>query len=688
MLSLFLAAALALPPLTSEVAASQPVLAPVADVASDLRIAANDRLAVAVWQDRRDDNSTLACRIDANGQPLDPTGILVSRKFFRDVFANGSSFEVLAGHRGSYELVTLDSDGNVTTRVPIAAKGDYLGRGGEGAATRLLFALNDFSTPGLIEVAELSGVVHRHDHANVARARLLGAGDAQHFLILRLETSGNAGIPPVVNYVSEIFDRDGNAVSSAPSGLVRPYFDTIALSADGAGGYALVNVSGGAVAVDHLTANGSFATSTVVVQTYAEHPLASGTLPHLQVTPTADGFATAAIVMTSQDKFEAWQSRSGEAARLLGSGNAYWAELAYEPQHDLSVTVSTEFVVQQHGGDKRPMAFASDRQSDPKVAASANGFLVEWSEGLKTFVRRFDAAGRPSGDPQLLLPQNALQWYGEPNVVSDGDTYLVGWNGYGRRMDAHSGEWIDGPFPLIGTPVAALPGVALTRAFGSAGTTVGTMALRGVATPSGQRVIETTQDVQIAAGRGSWIYVFGVHAFCSSCVGPTTVSFSLARPDGTPVEGPHVLSATAADRARVVWDGSRWLLLWPEQGARGTMIPSAVAISADGSVEWLPAVPMYSTTWYASSILPVTHKSEVLLFEATSSASFEEFVWAAGTMTGEWNVATTTNDFGLQAASNGETLLVVGTRNDDANGRVPRVFVQARSGGRTRAARH
>ncbi len=415
MLTLFLAAALALPvPASPPIPVSAPVYGAAPFTRSGVRVASSGSIALAVWNDDRNGSTEVtASRVNADGMPLDPTGIVIREASeVRDVFWNGTSFAVVTGPRNysppSESFVsTVTPEGEVSEGKVLAPIGkQYAARSGDGADAHFLFLPSDPS------------------------ASTFAASNGSGFLELRAVSPDP--------YVAYVLDRDGKVLQSNDT-LLPPAFKGAALIADRRGGYLFFGR-----AVDEL-----------VVVPLDEHGVLSGPPQLIQygdsfdwrvtVTPTNDGF-----VATWFDwEGHGYLSRNGGAPVMMTDCHCVGRDTAYDPVNDLLFASYADDVFVRKG-NATPVAVtqATRRQTNAAIAGGTSGFLVGWTEydgaNATLYVRRFASDATPLGEAQVVDMTD-----GAVSIISSGDAYVVMWGGHARRMDARTGMWSDSqPFPV------------------------------------------------------------------------------------------------------------------------------------------------------------------------------------------------------------------------------------------------
>jgi hypothetical protein len=429
-------------------------------------------MTLAVWNDWRSGYDVVATRINADGMPLDPTGIVVqANASVLDLFWTGSSFAVvtlpnpplptvvpIAGVASSsygYTITYVSSDGTVTQPKPLAPTNSmsYAARSDDGPDAHLLFLPNG-GFARFARVVDLQGKVIRQGTNNDGYARALAASNGSTFLVLRQ----NQG-----SFVAETLDRDGGWGASNDPHLPE-LFVPVALSHDGHGGYLLLGndtVQHG-VAVVHLDASGVSVASPQVMQSGVEPYAFVGT-----VTATGGGFAAAWFLTAPDGHADGYVSHDGglpEKRFVLSGGSPN--DIAYDPASDLLFTAyddkntltSLDVFVQKGSAPPLPLTYSANFQTNPAIAAGASGFLAAWAEnsgsGIGIYVRRFASDATPRGEAQIAetvpSPDDRYPDFQTPSVTAARDTYLVTWDrAFARRFDARKATWLDAvPFPL------------------------------------------------------------------------------------------------------------------------------------------------------------------------------------------------------------------------------------------------
>lgn len=640
MLTLLLAAALAFPaPASPPIPVSTPVLSRPPDWQYGTCVASNGSMALAVWNDRRNGDDVTACRISADGTPLDPLGIVVrTGSEVTDVFWTGSSFAVVTAYLTFsqtkvdlfYEVAYVDPDGAVTQGRNLATNVAYAGRVGEAADTRLLFLAGD-------EVLAFGSVVslqgdHEISLANPgSRSALyrLTATNGSSFLVLRgfqsFEGSPESPIWGPLTYRSDVLDRDGNPRTAADPKLPSPFF-AAALTSDGHGGYALFGYRGNTneFVMVRLDANGVATGFPQFIQPYYPNPEGRG--PVYATTSGGDFFASWAVKQPNGHTYT-YLSRNGGIPVMTSDRVGSGYEARYEPVNDLlltslddpSTSSSVDVFIQKGRGAAVPLTYTANPQSNAAIAAGSNGFLAAWTEQALLYVRRFAADGKPIDEPQAAGTARTA------SVTSSGDTYFVMWDrAFARRLDAKSGQWLDAtPLPLSAIAAASNGSdvLALTAEKCPSDCVMARrVSMSGTAAVSGgvKLLIDAHRSEPVIASDGENYLVVWIDPECPApddCLRPpgNRVLSMRFRPDGSQVDAEPIViesSTTSATRPTVAWNGKTYLVVWGSPGYNGSI--AAAYVGANGSVQPLGVIAHLDRS--LSFLKVFAHAGEFVIF--------------------------------------------------------------------------
>jgi len=613
-----------------------------------LHVASNGSIALAVWNDdRRGPTDVTACRIAADGTPLDPTGIVIQPgSIVNDVFWTGSAFAVVTSPafitvNGTSVISYVGSDGTVTQGSPLASDLMIYGaRSGEGADTRFLFLPAD-GYSALAQVVDAPGNVIKPgngDHGGAITA-VFAASNGSGFLVLReFDSNGAIGKPPV--YIAETLDRDGNVLTSADPQLPAP-FKAAALTGDAHGGYVLFGYrpNQNDFVVVHLGANGIATAPPQFLQTFAPLAVAPGPV---SARTTQSGFAASWMVQLPDNHTSTYVSRDGGVPVMTFDWIGYEGDTAYDPLNDLVLTsyndafttMGADVFVQKGSGAPVPLTSSAHQQTNAAIAAGANGFLAAWAEntgtGVTLYVRRFSPDATAQDAPQVAdtkpNPNDRFLEFQRSSITSAGNGYLVTWDRtFARRMDARTGQWLDAtPFRLLsmaaasnGSDVLALTvencefGCTMARRVSMTGDPVVSDGVK----LSDYRV---ASQPAIASDGNNYLAVWndGAYDCFPDCVLPaaTRVVAMRLRPDGSHIDAaPIVLEPSSPYQAypSVAWNGSTYLVSWTTDSGYSI---AAAYVAPDGTIQQLGTIARLNTL--ITSLKAVAHAGEFLILSS------------------------------------------------------------------------
>jgi hypothetical protein len=690
-----------------------------------LRVASNGSMALAVWNDQRHGDGVgdvTACRISADGTPMDPLGIVVrSGSEATDVFWTGRSFAVVtayltfSGYRADsfYEVTYVDTDGAVTAGNLLAADWLYAGHLGGDADTRLLFLTSDDA----LEYGSFVGLDGSDETTAIPASPptfsalyRLAASSGSNFLVLRgfQAVSGYPEAPVYgpVTFSSEVLELDGTLDVTDPR-LPTPFVPA-ALTGDGHGGYALFGYRSttNEFVMLRLDAKGVVTGFPQFIQPYYPDP-DGGRGPVYATTFGGDVFASWSVPQPNGHTYT-YLSRNGgipvSTSDMAGSGH----EAAYEPVSDLlltsfsdpSNTSGANVFVQKGTGAPAPLTYSANPQSHASIAAGSNGFLAAWTEhsgaDARLYVRRFTADGAPMDDPQLPEPAEAPSRnpiFETGSVTSSGDTYLVMWNGaFARRLDARSGQWLDGtPFPLSAIAAASNGSdvLALTaEKCPSDCTVVRSVSMSGAPTVSdGVALFDyKTLSPPVIASDGQNYLVVWVDPECPSpedCLRPpgSRVLSMRFRPDGSPIDAAPIVvqsSTVSASMPTVAWNGTTYLVAWMSPAYNGSI--AAAYVGTDGAVQPLGTIEHLDRI--VSFLKVLAQAGEFVIFsrsqpyEAQSSTQGELNMTLVGGSTFPFELRSRGTILSVDGASSGAHLMLAYERANGMTTAIGRVFLE------------
>ncbi len=709
MLPLLIAAALSFPvPASPRIPVTTPLLGRPPAPQTALHVASNGSIALAVWNDPRNGrNDVTACRIGADGAPLDATGIVVQAGANAvDVFWTGTSFAVVSQMpeiadpaRFGFSVAYVGADGVVTSGAALAS--DQMVYGARSDTTLLFLPRDGYSA--LARVVDLQGNVIRQgssDDGVVPYDNVASNGSG--FLVLR-------GGP--ATFYAETLDRDGNVLSSKDPQLPAGFVPA-ALTGDGHGGYALF----GSVppqndfVVVRLDATGVATAPPQFLQATDPHA------PRTQVTATmsAGGFVASWMVDTPDHHTHTYVSHDGGTPVMTfdwigsGRGAAYDAanDLAFTSYNDAFTTTDADVFVQKGSGSPVPITHSANQQTNAAIAAGANGFLAAWSENSGTdarlYVRRFSSEAAPLDDPQVAdvspITSDAYVPFQKAFITSSGSAYLLAWDhAFGRRLDARTGSWLDAaPFqvPLLSAASNGSDVLALTAGSCQYGCTMARrISMSGDPGVSDGVKLSDYGDASqpaIASDGQNYLAVWndGAVECMPDCVSvPTRVVAMRLRPDGSHIDAaPIVLDPSSPYQSSpfepspsVAWNGKMYLITWATNNGSdisgayvgsdgvvqqlGTIARSYNLITALKTVAHAGSFVIFSRHWLPGPSYPPPDELDMTLLDGSTTV-----------------VDLRPSDaFGfLDAASDGLHLMLAYDRADPSAGRVSRVVLDPR----------
>jgi hypothetical protein len=446
-----------------------------ANYQTTLAIASNGQIGFAMWLDYRRGGAgeVYGSRLDANGTPLDPLGILLPRSATSVVW-NGSAFAVVGGSTMTF----VAADGTILGQKSLAGFYSLIAPSGSGPAVRLLFASGSRGviTDGVGNV--IASNVELWPSNLLGVTLRFGGGSDSDFLVFYTWLGADY-------FVSRI-DANGQRLASSDSGIATASAPFVHAVTGDANGYLLAAMgpNNTGVTAYHLDRSG-VVTGTEALDFRGGSFLPQGNMP-LSVTRGSQGYAVA------------WTTIEGSiaranVARVLPAGGvsvrqtAQWTGVAYGAfvtpvaGRDLFVfdafrqgsSTSIDPLVQSMSeslGDEtapQPVATTAAAQQLPQVASSLNGYAVVWNEigpdaNVHLFVRRFSSGAAPLDAPFELasygVPTEVATATIEARIAATADTYVVAWASVSsgsssplfiRRMAASTGVWLDdAPVPL------------------------------------------------------------------------------------------------------------------------------------------------------------------------------------------------------------------------------------------------
>ena len=482
-------------PVTAERAVSDVVRLGAAGDQSIVGVATNGDIALVVWIDNRQSGGTYplyAARVDAQGNVLDPLGVRIGSSGYNlgvsAVVWNGESFVI---PRRS-DLLFVTADMAVTTKHLLMPDSYYFIAVTSGPESRFLYLREQF--PDV-----LAAVVDAHGDVIAADKRIwspsygypisiLAGANASRFLLLADQR------------LTVMLDRDANLLSAHPFGV--PYVKDEAITiAGGDDGFLVAQASPQGLAAYLFDSDGVWTRRSFGVD-FAPAFFASivrednGYLIAWRSLVADKTYAMVATIgldgtvskrqMDESPRYGAVKIASYRGRRFLVSDIAS-EQRAPDP---FVRTLSPTLVP----GEPRLVTTTANQQTQPAMSASSNGYAVAWLEycpdaNKRIYVRRFSPAGLPQDDaPLIVYTQPGISSFlSAPTMVSNGETYLIGWWTYGgvmvRRLAARTAEWLD-PIPV---PID-MPGAFHLASNGVDAIAIGSTFTRPIATLFARRI--------------------------------------------------------------------------------------------------------------------------------------------------------------------------------------------------------
>jgi hypothetical protein len=576
------------------------------------KVATNGDIALAAWQDGRD-QAIFAARVDAAGRILDPAGveILNGGPFLQAVIWNGESFIIVMGRT----LAFVTPDMHVTLR-QVDLDGQYVFVAATtGSDVRLLYRGIDGKRGAILDRngrVLTTKTITSTTAAGSYAAAVVGTDDG--FFVLRsVQDTVNAG--PYL--VSERLSRDGNVISSVPAAL--PFRDGEMVIAGGADGF-LVLRADTVLSAYHLTAEGVYTGKSHAI---ALHPSGVAVVRddfRYLVAYHHDGVDSIAEIDTYgsvaiHDYPEPAGSGDGIAV------TAYREERLLVTSIDRKIGSDDDIFIRRltpslDSPEASLLSSSAAWQSEPVLAAGANGFAVGWSEPgpdphWHVYIRRFSERGVPQDEAPVLVYTNpSNDWYGTRlSMASNGETYLIAWGTSSgwvfRRLAARSGDWLD-PWPV---PIG-LQSQLVLASNGTDAIAIGDGDSRLGERPTARRInlsgpplmsppIPVTPkgysyaplyDLAVASNGSDYLAVWVEGPGCvAPCAGiPTPLYAVRLCADGTPIDSvPLSLDGTKREQedVAVVSAGGRWLVTWSCYACGTSSVRwRGTRVSAEGAV--------------------------------------------------------------------------------------------------------
>jgi hypothetical protein len=362
-------------------------------------------------------------------------------------------------------------------------------------------------------------------------------------------------------------------------------------------------------------------------------------------------------------------------------------DLVLTSYDDVTTSTSDDIFVQKGAGPPQPLTESATPQTNPSIAAGANGFLVSWSEnsgiGMRVYARRFSASVQPQEEPRVVDAATSPQEVaGFPTsaIVSTGDTYLVAWSGASaRRMNARTGEWIDpAPFTLRMLSMASNGTDALALTLEACGID-SCVAARRVAMTGEPLLFDpvTLPGVTpgsypaIASNGHDYLAVWADVRCTHGCpISPSRILAMRLGADGSHLDAtPMELTSFSGfpSSPSVSWNGESYLVTW----VAGDGLFAAY-ISSDGNVQSIGAL--------GDGVKAIAAGGDFMILRRRLNGFAE--AWEGRMLNGtDWFpiVSRTNTAFAAPIlASNGAYLMFAYDRIDETAGHVGRVFLDPR----------
>ncbi|HEX7677129.1 MAG TPA: hypothetical protein VF713_03320 [Thermoanaerobaculia bacterium] len=466
------------PAMSPEQPASAHAFGAAAGSQQTLAVASNGQMAFAVWLDQRRGATDLyGSRLNADGVPLDPLGIVIATGATGgDVFWNGTAFVVIGeqGPQTTFSFVT--PEGVIADRKSKQIVNQLTATMGTGSDTRILFVGDGTA---MILDSQANFVTIGVDLAiPFLESAVVAASSGSEFLILHTMPGTDRPLS------ADRIDRNGNFLGTADTGLTLARTGRTLALAGGPDEYLLVsrgpNDQSGFLA--HLDKTGvkkrvgNFAPNdrTLRLSSPAAKPgvVFDGAAYQIAwTTSEADGSAHTwgksepagnGVSSPPLSQFLSWTG-TGYGVVMAKAGSSL---IVITDAFRAGESTSIDSVVSMTSSPLHPtLSSTATLQVMPQVASSSNGYAVVWNEygpdgSSRLYLRRFSQA--LAGAPVDAAP---IEVASDPNghaitasVAAAGDTYVIAWtsatsyNGdtyVFRRFSATTGSWLDAePVPL------------------------------------------------------------------------------------------------------------------------------------------------------------------------------------------------------------------------------------------------
>ena len=548
-------------------------------------MASNGSLRFVVWLDERRRLITFGTRVALDGTPLDPYGIMIPDITSPEaVIWTGEDFAVIGRTRTGRGVVFVGTDATVSASNPVDVPPVYRFQAvsSPGPEARLLFVRYDSNTILYARIVSARGDLLASIATPLSAplaapplgSRMIGAGRRNDFAIF--------GPSATVR-----IDRDGRVLANRAVSWPFQYFfsDNIAVAGNDGQGFLLLQ----------------------------QHPLYGESDPTVLACQLDDNAALTGKTATLPlpwfwrlTQYRPVIAPSGQGYIVVNEGlygdnrpHEYVTELSFDltartrevPDAGVPLLLAMEggpaLVVASKGAAlylqplSEPLATAAPlllnlsppTQIEVAVAATPNGYAVAWLEQKafqlwQTHIRRFSIAGEPlDSAPLEVAPPVANLSLTSPALTATADVYVIN----GRRLQASTGQWIDGA-EIPGVIAAASNGRhALLAVMGSTGaalqqlSSLGGMPAPPVPLPSsaaGSAVIAFR--VNLASNGTDYLVVWNASYTCYfECISPPTPIYALhVRADGTWIDAAPIQLSPNGWTPSVAWAGGSYVVTW------------------------------------------------------------------------------------------------------------------------------
>jgi hypothetical protein len=622
-------------------------------------------MGLLVWRDsRRGAYSVLASRVSSDGAVLDVLGILVADGAFPEaVITDRAVFRILLFEHDGRHVVTIDRNGVLVSDRTLDAslsRGQCAASRSAPSARFLLWTTSDAGTSASI-LDGAGDVVAQHVLFSTAyNGSVIGASRDRDFLLMIPFSTFDAP----TDYLALRVSDDAQLISSAVAGI--PGFGSADLLAGGDDGYLLVRqpdyAHPTAINTYKLDEKGVFGGATAIFDDPDPNDRRPKNAGHVEwagdryvMTVSTGAQVGHSLTEYGELKSDKWETRVlsdwvGLARDTTGAtiGNRFFVvasvnQLFTSSNYDL-------YLQPEDRTDARLVTGSAALQTNARVAAGKNGYLLAWSENgpdrfARSLVRRFSATGEPQGGPIVI--REVEQSFSYPTLSTDlrlasnGETYVVLYWKDGaicvRRMKAETGEWLDAdPIQIAsgGQAEVASNGRDAVVVFSTNdGMSARRIALAGDALPAPPVPLGSTQNAYnpaIASDGEDYLVAWsdGFRACLFEC---TYDRFKLLgvrlRADATRIDAtPIVLdNAGYADMPSIAFGGGRYLVTWND------LVLRALRVTREGTVSESSTIDDSTDIRWPSIVFAVKDRFVLLTKHVIQRDVFESQNWAAVT---------------------------------------------------------